>query len=262
MGKKDTDKKLGRFSTILEIITNLGQIFTWVLGVGSAYVLNIQTKPIVVPGIDITLDLGFQFALLISAMLGYIHFLQKFWEKNKEKLKLSDSFKDFALWDLPRLRQPLLLIPIVIAGAIFIQVSIKSTVLLVLFVAILGVLCYFSYTRFAYYLSPTRKLEAMVLSWRNSEEWIERWVKRIRTHINLYHGVTMSSVFSIYGMKYNDDNLEYEVALGMYFKRYEFDEDLVIVTLRELHPQHPYYSQYNSDQILMPRKNLSLRKPS
>ncbi len=81
MGKKDTDKKLGRFSTILEIITNLGQIATWVLGVGSAYVLNIQTKPIIVPGIDVTLDLGFQFALLISAMLGYIHFLQKYWEK-------------------------------------------------------------------------------------------------------------------------------------------------------------------------------------
>jgi len=81
MSKKDSDKKISRLSSVLEIITNLGTIGSWVLGVGSAYVLNIQTKPIVVPGIDITLDLGFQFALLISAMLGYIHFLQKYGSK-------------------------------------------------------------------------------------------------------------------------------------------------------------------------------------
>lgn len=42
MKKKVSDKKLNRFSTIIEIITNLGTIASWILGVGSAYVLNIQ----------------------------------------------------------------------------------------------------------------------------------------------------------------------------------------------------------------------------
>src|SRR5262245_34465461 len=140
MGKKASDKKLNRLSTILEIITNLGTIASWVLGVGSAYLLNVQKTPVVVPGINFTLDLGFQFALLISAMLGYIHFLQKYWEKNAERLKLSDSLMDFSFWDLPRLRQPLLLIPVVIASSIFIQVSIKSAVLSTIFVVIVIVI--------------------------------------------------------------------------------------------------------------------------
>jgi len=64
MGKRDSDKKLGRLSTILEIITNLGTIGSWVLGVGSAYVLNIQKTPVVVPGINFTLDWGFQYCIV------------------------------------------------------------------------------------------------------------------------------------------------------------------------------------------------------
>jgi hypothetical protein len=31
MGKRDSDKKLNRFSTTIEIITNLGTIASWVL---------------------------------------------------------------------------------------------------------------------------------------------------------------------------------------------------------------------------------------
>lgn len=260
MGKKDTDKKLGRFSTILEIITNLGQIVTWVLGVGSAYVLNIQKTPIVVPGIDITLDLGFQFALLISAMLGYIHFLQKYWEKNKEKMNLSASFVDFSLWDLPRFRQPLLLIPIVIATAIFVQVSIKSDWLLGLFLSIWALTLFFSYRRFSYYLSPDREIEAQVNIWISDSEWVERWTKRIRTHIELYNAATRRN-FSISGVKYGDrQKLEVDIALRMYFKKYEFEEDLVLIPLGELNRQHPYYSLYESEQALMPRKNLSIRR--
>jgi len=48
----------------------------WILPAGSAYDLNIHKTPLVMPGIDIILDLRFQFGLLINAMLGYIHFLQ------------------------------------------------------------------------------------------------------------------------------------------------------------------------------------------
>lgn len=261
MGKKDTDKKLGRFSTILEIITNLGQIFTWVLGVGSAYVLNIQTKPIVVPGIDITLDLGFQFALLISAMLGYIHFLQKFWEKNQGKLKLSENFLDFSFWDLPRLKQPLLLIPIVIAFAIAIQVSIKSYWLLGLLVSLLIVIGVFIYERFRYKLAPERNLEKLVNVWENDSAWIENWIKRIKRHLELYIAVRSIDFYRA-GMSRSDrDKLEVEIALHMYFLKYEFDEDLVLMRVNRLHEQHPYYSIFGDDiWILMPRKNLDIRK--
>lgn len=187
MKKKVSDKKLNRFSTIIEIITNLGTIASWILGVGSAYVLNIQKIPVVIPGMDITLDLGFQFALLISAMLGYIHFLQRYWERNAENSKLSNSFTDFAFWDLPRLKQPLLLIPIVIAFSIFIQVSIKSYWLLGIFAAIVLLVGYFSYLRFKYYLSPERRYEKLIQTWRGNNEWFERWSKRIKKNIRIVY---------------------------------------------------------------------------
>ena len=118
MSNKYSDKKLNRFSTIIEIITNLGTIGSWVLGAGSAYVLNVQKFPVVVPGINFTLDANFQFSLVLCSVLAYIHFMQNYWKKNKEKLLLADSFADFSFWELPRLKHPLLLIPIVIIIAV------------------------------------------------------------------------------------------------------------------------------------------------
>jgi len=261
MGKKDTDKKLGRFSTILEIITNLGQILTWVLGVGSAYVLNIQTKPIVVPGIDITLDLGFQFALLISAMLGYVHFLQKFWEKNKEGLHLSYSFLDFSFWDLPRLKQPLLLIPIVIGLAISIQVSIKSYWLLSILGVILILISGFIYYRFSYHLSPQRRYEALYNLWEDDPEWFERWSKRITKQMDLYIGVRVRDLREAGNSYSQEDTLEINYALRKYFEKFEFEEDLVLTYIDDLHYQHPYHSYTSDDMVLMKRKNLDLREP-
>ena len=258
MGKKNTDKKLGRFSTILEIITNLGQILTWVLGVGSAYVLNIQTKPIVVPGIDITLDLGFQFALLISAMLGYIHFLQKFWENNREKLRLSDSFLDFSFWDIPRLKQPLLLIPIVIAFAIFVQVSIKSTTLIWLFSLIILVAVSFIISRFYYHLSPHREYEKLVESWSNDNQWLDKWYARIKKQLNLRVGIRESDLLEL-GMSGGErDRVEILLALHKYFEKFEFSEDLVLTRVDELSYFHPLHSSRTDELVLLFRKNLSI----
>lgn len=221
--------------------------------------MNIQTKPIVVPGIDITLDLGFQFALLISAMLGYIHFLQKFWEKNSEKLKLSNSFIDFSLWDLLRLKQPLLLIPIVIALAIFIQVSIKSYWLMAIFIAVVLLIGYFSYLRFKYHLSPERRYEKLIQSWEGNNEWFDRWTKRIRKVLELYIAVRTRDLYKS-GMNNSDeDTLEIEMALYAYFQKHEFEEDLVLMHLSELNYKHPYHLYTSSELVLMPRKNLSLR---
>src|SRR5215207_1801810 len=102
MGKSDPDRRLNRFSTIVELIVNLGQIGSWVLGAGAAYVLNVQKFPVVVPGINFVLDVYFQFALIVCSILAYIHFLQMYWGKNHQRLSLSNSFMDFVLWDLPR----------------------------------------------------------------------------------------------------------------------------------------------------------------
>lgn len=260
MGKKASDKKLNRLSTILEIITNLGTIASWVLGVGSAYLLNVQKTPVVVPGIDFTLDLGFQFALLVSAMLGYIHFLQKYWEKNTEKLKLSNSFTDFSLWDLPRLKQPLLLIPVVIAFAIFVQVSIKSYWLLTIFLLFLGLIIYFVIKRFSYHLSPQRKYEKLIQYWSTDNEWLERWIRRIKKQLDLYIGVRVRDLRDASKSYSDEGTLEIEFALKQYFERFEFEEDLVLTTVDELNWGHPYHSHLTDETILIKRKNLALHE--
>lgn len=259
MGKKAPDKKLNRLSTILEIITNLGTIASWVLGIGSAYLLNVQKTPVIVPGIDFTLDLGFQFSLLISAMLGYIHFLQTYWEKNRDKRNLSTSFVDFSLWDLPRLRQPLLLIPIVVALAIFIQVSIKSYLLIAILVVIVLLVVYFSYLRFKYHLSPERRYEKLVQSWQGNEEWLDKWSKRIRIVMKAYIAVHSRDLYKSGMNRSDEDTLEIGMALYAYFQKYEFEEDLVLMHSNELNYKHPYHSYTRSELVLMPRNNLSLR---
>jgi len=206
---------------VARIITNFGQIGSLVLGVGSAYLLNIQKTPIAVPGIDVTLDLGFQFALLISAMLGYIHFLQKYWEKNVEKQKLSALFIDFSFWDLPRLRQPLLLIPIVIAFAIFVQVSIKSSWLLLIFFAILVFVVFFIVKRFQYHLSPTREYEKLYEGWISDDKWYERWSKRIKKQLDAYVGVRTRDLYESGMTKSETNRIEIVSALHQYFEKNE-----------------------------------------
>ncbi len=260
MGKTDSDKKLNRFSTIIEIITNLSTIASWVLGVGSAYILNIQTVPVIVPGIDITLDLGFQFALLISAMLGYIHFLQNYWENNKDKLKFSKTFTDFSFWDLPRFRQPLLLIPVVIAFSVFVQVSIKSSWLIVIFLSILAVLSFFIYKRFSYNLSPEREDDDLLEIWHNDSEWFERWSKRIKKHLELYIAARVRDFYRS-GMTHSDkDKLETIFALHVYFEKFEFEEDLVLTRLNLLPRYHPCYEEYRDEWVLLQRKNFNIQK--
>jgi len=260
MRTKASDKKLNRLSTILEIITNLGTIASWVLGVGSAYLLNVQKTPVVVPGINFTLDLGFQFALLISAMLGYIHFLQKYWERNVDKLKLSNSFIDFSFWDIPRLNQPLLLIPIVMAFAIFVQVSIKSYWLLGIFLSFLVLMGYFIFQRFRYHLSPTRNYERLAENWSSSTEWIEKWARRIRKQLSLNIGVAESDLYEAGMPKSETSRVEIVFALHKYFEKYEFEDDLVLIRLNDLHYLHPWHLYDSYDWVLMPRKNLELRR--
>jgi hypothetical protein len=222
--------------------------------------LNIQKISIIVPGIDITLDLGFQFALLISAMLGYIYFLQKYWERNAENSKLSNSFTDFAFWDLPRLKRPLLLIPIVIAFAIFIQVSIKSSWLLMIFLSIIMLVGIFVFKRFQYFLSPDRNYEMLVENWRDDNEWLERWSRRIRKQLSMYIGVRERDLYEAGKSKNKINKIEIVVALHQYFEKYEFDEDLILMRRGEFHYQPPYYSSvYNDEWALLARKNLELR---
>jgi len=261
--KSVTDKKLNRFSTITEIIVNVGTIGSWVLGLGSAYVLNIQKSPVVVPGINFVLDENFQFALVVCAFLAYIHFLQIYWERNREKLHLSNIFLDFIFWDLARLKQPLLLIPIVMASAISLQVLTYSywqqCVIAPLLFA--GLLIFFY--RLRYNLSPQRQYEQLLDQWADDQDWKDMWNRRIKAKIEKYGSVTAGD-FSEVGsnLKKGKHLLEIEAALAYYFQRNEFEQDLILTKTSQLNYHHPDHTLFDTDDqtILLTREYSKHRK--
>ena len=258
MSQKNSDKKLNRFSTIIEIITNLGTIGSWILSAGSAYVLNVQRFPVVVPGINFTLDLDFQFSLVLCSILAYIHFLQNYWKKNKEKLSLPDSYMEFSFWELPRLKHPLFLIPIVIIIAVCVQTVAESVWLLVIFLLILVLVIYFTIRTFSYHLSPNREYEVLLQAWNNNAEWRERWFRRITTKLDKYGKVKVNDLYEV-GIGFNEKaKLEIGFALGQYFDKHEFEKDLILMKTSKLPYGHPERDLPSSSEwILMYRENLN-----
>jgi len=188
--------------------------------------------------------------------------MQNYWTKNKERLSLSDSFMDFSFWELPRLKHPLFLIPIVIIIAVSIQVVAESGWLLFIFLLILGLLIYFVITTVRYHLSPEREYETLVERWNSDTEWKERWFKRIKVKLDDYGNVTVSDLYE-FGLRNNArNNIEIIVALNNYFATYEFDEDLILLRTSALPIEHPERTVFKEDTqwILLRRKNYYLRE--
>ena len=245
--KKQSDKKLNRFSTILEIISNLGNIASWILGTGSAYILNVQKFPVIVPGIGFTLDSNFQFALVISGILAYIHFLQSFWKQKNLTNNYSDSFTDFIFWDLPRFKSPLLLIPIAIIISVTIQIVSTSVVLSTISIIIFGLIIFGIISRFRYHLSSMRRFEKLADQWDNDDAWKERWEKRITARLNKFGYVKVSD-FQESGLSITNkrDKVEIVLAFQSYFLRFEFSQDLIMQRTDTFPYRHPLHSVTSS----------------
>lgn len=229
MPKKDTDKKLNRVSTIIEIATNLGTIVSWLLGIVSAYALNIQKFPVVIPGINFTLDIGFQFSLVVSAVLAYIHFLMSHWNKHKGSKGFSDGFFEFVFWDLPNLKQPLLLIPFVFTIAICIQLSLNSILVAIISILFLGAIIFILYFVFSYHFSPERRYEKLPGVWEQDDNLKSRWEERIRRELIEHQWRVRTSNFYDSGfIKGEEDKLQIEWALRKYFEKFELEQFLIL----------------------------------
>ena len=150
-----------------------------------------------------------------------------------------------------------LIIPLVIALAVFVQVSLKSPWLIIIFVFILLLIIGFVVARFRYHLSPNRVYEKMAEKWDNDVEWLNKWSNRITKQLNMKLGVTESDLYEL-GMAATETNrVEIIFALHKYFEKNEFDGDLVLLRVKELPFAHPL-RRYDAFQewILLPRKNL------
>ncbi len=206
----------------------------------------------------------FEFSIFVGALLSssIYSFYAELLEGNKEKLALPDSFVDFSFWEIPRLKHPLFLIPIVLITSVVIQISTQSAVLSVFSLIIFGTGVYFTIQRFRFNLSPNRKYEMLMQRWDNDPDWIEKWFKRIKTKIDIYGNVAVKDMYEV-GLRNNDrDNLEIEFAFGRYFHKYEFEQDLILIRTSQLHYLHPESTSLREDHqwILMRRENLKVRR--
>ena len=245
MGEKNADKKLDRFSKIIDIITNLGTITSWVLGLGSAYVLNLQKFPVVVPGINFTLDLGFQFSLVMSGILAYLQFFKNYWGKNEQRLNFSDSFSDFIFWDLPNFKVILAWIPFIFAIYVCMLLASKSVAILIVQVFIgLFVLAYGGYR---FYLNKKYRPEIeREKGFESDDELKQLWIDRISKKLNVAGEVNTHDFFDTgyIDNEYNRDEIDW--AIKFYFRKFELSQGLTLERLRRhisylADPEWEYY---------------------
>jgi len=160
------------------------------------------------------------------------------------------------------MKQPLLLIPIVIALPMFIQVSIKSVILSTIFCLIVLVILILIVSRLNYHLSPNRIYENCMAEWMNDEQWLERWSRRIRKQLSAYVGAIESDFYESGMADSKLSRVEIVYAMHKYFDRYEFEEDLVLTRRGKLSFYHPCWAgtDRKNEWVIMPRGNLNLRR--
>jgi len=254
MKNKNSDKKLDRLSKFLDIITNLGTIGSWFLGIGSAYVLNIQKFPVVLPGINITLDVYFQFSLIICGILAYVHFLQNFWKRNVGKMELSETFYDFVFWDIPRFKLPLLLIPLILISAVSGQITQNSVFLPTISILMYLIIFIIIVSRFAYYLSPQRKIEDRMSRRLDDQEWIDRWTKRIDEKISLNGYAYETDLQDAGYAKNHEADIEIRMAMANYFHQNEFSKNILFVKSDSLDYLHPLRESFPPQWLLLKKE--------
>lgn len=245
MSEKYVDKKLDRYSKCIDIITNLETITSWVLGFGSAYLLDIQKFPVVVPGISFTLDLGFQFSLVISGLLAYLPFLENYWTKNEQRLNFSDSFSDFIFWDLPNFKLILAWIPFIFAIYMCILLASKSVVILVIQVFLL--LFVLIYGRNRFYLNKKYRPEIdREKGFENDEELKHVWIDHINKKLDVGGEVNRRDFFNAGYTDTEYNRVEIDWATKFYFQKFELSQGLTLERLRRhigylADPEWEYY---------------------
>ncbi len=230
MKSEDSDKKLNRVSIIFELIVNVGTIASWILGLFSAFVLTTQPSPIALPGINFPLSASYQFVLWISALLAYMHFLRRYWEKNQSSQKFSDSFGAYIFRDLLHLKQPLLLTPFILAIAIGIQIAIKGAsnnepLITTLYVIIGAVTFFVVVMSQVIILSDGVSDDKVYEEWNKSERLKERWINRIRKKLEVQESVNTEDFITLpLPPRWADKHINW--ALEMYFYKFEMEENL------------------------------------
>ena len=90
----------------------------------------------------------------------------------------------------------------------------------------------------------------------------ERWFRRITAKLDNYGKAKVSDHYEV-GIGFKEKaKLEIAFALGQYFEKYEFDQDLILIKTSQLpigHPERTIFKE-DSEWILLHRENLNIRR--
>lgn len=219
MRLKNSKQVVQQASTISELWANLIEISSWALSLISGIALASQDRPVNLPGINIPLDAEYQFALLISALLAYIHFLQRFWKKLRAKGKTPISFIMFLLYELPW-KHPLLLIPFVLLGTLAYKIGQSDSQLRphiegagsLIGVAIAGALVY----------------RRLVNGDDDNYDLKNKWFQRITKKLDEKGMVSTDDFYEEVALQPSDDDEQINWAINTYFDQFEVDQGLAM----------------------------------
>lgn len=220
-------------ATILGFIVDGATVLSWILSFIAAIALSSQPQTPSLPGVNIELGPWYQLVLLLSSAFAYVHFLRRQWIKdNTADDPLSDTFQSFLFRDLPALKRPLLIIPIILFYALWFGIGVNvladgnvksgfpilvigGTALLLSLVLIVGI----------------RQLDVIYdhqNDWDNNNDLQSKWIERIDRKIQEFGSVDTEMFENTVGLSLTSviDVEQINWAIQMYFGLYEFEQNL------------------------------------
>jgi len=232
---KNHDEGLSRAESVTTIIVNIGTIVSWIITLITAVTLIAQPQPIVIPG---AFELGKPYALtfLVSILFGYIQVLRNFWNRSRfTKSETESSFASYLYASIVKFKRPFVLVGFALILIPLIQLEPVGVSGFLILAIIFG----------SGYLLYLRLNEPEKFRWIFDNEFSTRWLKRVRNQLHEC-GYVFTSDFN--NLRVNEDEANW--AIESYFRRYEFEQGLVLTKhfYRKIFEDH-YFLELRFDHL-------------
>jgi hypothetical protein len=217
------EPRLSKATNITTLLANLFVLFFQavpaILGLLGLISVASQSVNPQLPSTNIRLGLAYQYTLLVSVFLSYLHWLRKYWERNQGyDTSVSNSFARFLLADLPTLKKPGLLIPFLALVVVLRQINPGWFILTILPIVILVALLCFAALDLSYDRDVTKK-------WVSDENLKQQWIQRIAYRLQSFDAISTED-FQDVGLSVEHDYSQINWALQTYFSKFELEQNL------------------------------------
>jgi len=266
-----TERRFERIASRLGFLVDIGTLVHGGFSIVSAVVFATQSEIIRFPIIGFRLGPWFQFVLLVTSGISYVHFLRRRWLLDRSiDDPLSNTFRDFLLKDLAEPKRPLLLIPIFLFYAAWAYIGLVaffsnaaedyiSGIILIagMFLIFAGIL------KFAAILPAAERppsIEEYRNVWNNDPQLRDAWIERIHYVLGTEGHVNTFSFHDNVGLSLFDEihvaqiNWALEMYFGFYESVYRQNAQLLVLS--------PYYTwsySNGSNTVMVPYQELRIQ---